>query len=185
MDWNLILFITKWATIGLFYAVLLLLLFGVYREMSQNPHKVTPVKPVPNGRLRVISAGDDGHLRQGSVLDISADNRLGADKDNDILLRDSYVSRRHARLRWDRANWWVEDLNSKNGTMVDRHRCTPGVPYPLTVGSILSIGDMSFELIDQDTGYADGASKTGCLTTGGRHSPDLDWVLCPGRLFFG
>jgi hypothetical protein len=36
MDWNTILFAAKWAIIGLFYLVLLLLLFGVYREIT--PH---------------------------------------------------------------------------------------------------------------------------------------------------
>jgi pSer/pThr/pTyr-binding forkhead associated (FHA) protein len=152
MDWNMILFVIKWASIGLFYAILLLLLFGVYREMAQGARKEQPAKPIQYGRLRVIAVGSDSRFQVGSILDLQPETRLGADKDNDILLRDSYVSRHHAWLRWDGQAWWVEDLNSTNGTMVDRQRLAPGSPYLLSSGSVLSIGDMSFEIIDQDAG---------------------------------
>lgn len=152
MDWNMVLFVTKWASIGLFYAVLLLLLFGVYREMSRGARQEKTAKSIQYGRLRVIAVGSDSRFQVGSVLDLQPETRLGADKDNDILLGDSYVSRHHACLRWDGQAWWVEDLNSTNGTMVDRQRLTPGSPYLLSNGSVLSIGDMSFKIIDQDAG---------------------------------
>jgi pSer/pThr/pTyr-binding forkhead associated (FHA) protein len=147
MNWNMILFITKWATIGLFYSVLLVLLFGVYREMSRDVRKGKTYQTTPFGRLRVISVGDDHRIPPGSILDLQAENRLGAEKDNDIVLRDSYVSGYHAHLRWDGKAWWLEDLNSKNGTLVNNQRCSPQTPHPLSNGSTLTIGDMEFEFI--------------------------------------
>ena len=36
-----------------------------------------------------------------------------------IVLRDPNVSRRHAELHYDGANWHIIDLNSTNGTLVN------------------------------------------------------------------
>ncbi len=152
MDWNLLLFIIKWASIGLFYAVLLFLLFGVYREMSRGAGKEQTARSISYGRLRVIAVGDDPQVEPGSLLDLQPETHLGAGEDNDIPLRDSFVSRHHACLHWDGAAWWVEDLHSTNGTLVNRQPCAPGTRYPLPAGALLTIGDMEFELVNEDAG---------------------------------
>lgn len=150
MDWNLILFLVKWVMIGLFYAVLFILLFNVYREMARGVPKQKFSKSAHYGRLKVMAAGNALGLHMGSILNLTAETRLGADPDNDLPLNNSYISRHHACLHWDGTTWWVEDLNSRNGTVVNQHRCTPGSPYPVPDGSVLSLGDMTFELIYPD-----------------------------------
>ena len=104
---------------------------------------------MPSGRLRVVSVGDDHKILPGSILELQAETRLGAEKDNDIVLRDSYVSGYHARLKWDGISWWVEDLNSKNGTMLNHQPCSPQIPCSLSTVSILTLGDMEFEFMGQ------------------------------------
>ena len=45
---------------------------------------------------------------------------LGRRDDNDICLRnDTFSSRYHARLSLRGVCWWLEDLNSKNGTFIE------------------------------------------------------------------
>ena len=44
---------------------------------------------------------------------------LGRDQECDVVLPDGAVSRRHARLAWQDGQWWVHDLDSANGTMLD------------------------------------------------------------------
>ncbi|TDP73884.1 ABC transporter ATP-binding protein/permease [Bradymonas sediminis] len=56
---------------------------------------------------------------------------IGRDVDNDVLLDDPQVSRRHARLVREADELYLEDLGSANGTFVDgqrvtRHRLEPG-----------------------------------------------------------
>jgi hypothetical protein len=150
MDWNMILFVARWAVIGIFYSVLLFLLFGVYREMSRSVRKEKPPRQAAFGWLRVLAAGDDARIKSGSILDLPAETRLGTGKDNEIILGDSRVSTHHARLRWDGAAWWVEDLHSQNGTQVNHQKCAPSSPQPLSRGSLLGIGGMEFELIVRD-----------------------------------
>ncbi len=44
---------------------------------------------------------------------------LGRYPTNDIVLPDPYISRRHARIFFRDGEWYIEDLNSTNGTIVD------------------------------------------------------------------
>ena len=47
---------------------------------------------------------------------------LGSNRRNTIVLQDTYVSRYHARLRPVDGTWLIEDLDSANGTQVNRER---------------------------------------------------------------
>lgn len=149
MDWSLLLFFLKWILLALVYLVLFLLLMGVTREMRLRLPTAQPVSgSVSVGRLRVIQAGSDPNRRPGMLLSLQPDTSIGAQKDNAIVLNDRFISAHHARVRWDGVSWWVEDLNSTNGTYVNRQRVQPGSSEPLSSGAMLEIGDMAFEMIE-------------------------------------
>jgi len=148
MDWSLILFAVKWIFLGLVYVVLILLLVGVTREMRTRLPEAAPMTTITYGRLRVIQPGNDPNLRPGAMLTLHPDTRLGARRGNTIVLSDRYISGQHARLRWDGVSWWVEDLNSTNGTYVNQRRLTAGASEALPAGAVLSLGDISFEMVE-------------------------------------
>ncbi|NLG97838.1 MAG: FHA domain-containing protein [Chloroflexi bacterium] len=132
MEWSLFLFVLKWILLGLVYLVLILLLIGVAREM----------------RLRVLQSGTDPNVRPGSLIPLQPETSIGAQSDNTLVLRDKFVSGHHARLRWDGISWWVEDLNSTNGTFINRQRVIPGAPAAVAQGAVIEMGDMAFEMMD-------------------------------------
>src|SRR5512136_2488961 len=120
MDWSVFLFIMKWIFLGLVYLVLFLLLIGVQREMRLRlPQAVPSSGTVTLGRLRVIQPGGDPRLRAGAIITLRPETNIGSQAGNDLVLRDRFVSGQHARLRWDGASWWVDDLNSTNGTFIN------------------------------------------------------------------
>ncbi len=45
---------------------------------------------------------------------------MGRSSSNQIVIRSQQASRQHAELRWDQGHWWVRDLGSRNGTLVNR-----------------------------------------------------------------
>ncbi len=54
------------------------------------------------------------------------------------------VSRRHARLKYILGAWYIEDLNSMNGTYIN-HRCLhPGKLYHLEPGASVAFGDKHY-----------------------------------------
>lgn len=148
MDWNTFLFAIRWIIISLFYFVLIVLLVGVYREASSGLNQKNRNEGIVYGRLRVLQSGSDPNLAVGSILNLKSTTRLGADTDNDIVLADRFVSSNHVRFRWDGVAWWLEDLNSRNGTLVNHQPWPPGQPGTVPIGSVITIGDVVVELLE-------------------------------------
>jgi pSer/pThr/pTyr-binding forkhead associated (FHA) protein len=75
---------------------------------------------------------------QGSVFDVvEAGATLGRLPDNSICLTDGRLSRHHARIDFRDGGYWLSDLASQNGTLVNDR--------PLTEAHRLQAGD-SIEL---------------------------------------
>ena len=117
-----LLFAGKWLFVGLIDSVLLAVLVAVRREMALRLRVGQSLPSTAVGRLLVNQAGSDAGTPPGALLLLKPENTLGADPANDLVLGDKLVSGRHARLRWDGAGWWLEDLGSKNGTFVNGQR---------------------------------------------------------------
>jgi hypothetical protein len=138
----------KWVLIALVYLLMFVLLRAVRNEMRTRMVAPSPATAV-SGRLRVVEPGST-RLNQGQVLPLANEVVVGARRDRlggaDIVLPDDYVSARHARLLWDGVAWWVEDLDSTNGTYVGGRRIDPGERVALREGGQLQIGGVVFEL---------------------------------------
>ena len=64
-----------------------------------------------------------GGGREGETIDLDVDVvTIGRSPHSDLFLDDVTVSRHHARVLRDEGGFWVEDLNSLNGTYVNRKR---------------------------------------------------------------
>jgi len=141
-----LLFAGKWVFVALIYFVLLVVLVAVRREMALRLGAGQPLPSTAVGRLLVKQAGSDRQARPGAAWLLKPDNTLGADPQNSLVLNDDLVSGRHARLQWDGSAWWLEDLGSTNGTLVDGERLAPLAARKLAPGSQIQLGDMLFEL---------------------------------------
>lgn len=77
--------------------------------------------------IMIMSGVEDGTLLEfatanndGEAADDKWTLTIGRRDENDICLRnDTYISRKHAKLHWKNKLWWLEDLNSTNGTFVE------------------------------------------------------------------
>jgi hypothetical protein len=61
------------------------------------------------------------HIADGGAMarHLEAVNLIGRARDNTIVVEDETVSNHHARLSYMEARWWLEDLGSKNGTLLN------------------------------------------------------------------
>jgi pSer/pThr/pTyr-binding forkhead associated (FHA) protein len=50
------------------------------------------------------------------------------------------ISRVHAQIRYDGENYYIQDLNSSNGTFINKYPLIPGVWYKLKPGLLISLG---------------------------------------------
>mgnify|MGYP001565608782 CR=1 FL=1 len=119
-----------WAVRIAFLLLLYLFLiraFGVLQRSMSNES----VEGRPLGTL-VVERSPARTPRVGERLALRASNSIGRDAGNDIALPDEAASARHAKLEVEGGEWWIEDLGSTNGTLVNgariekRERLRPG-----------------------------------------------------------
>lgn len=74
--------------------------------------------------------------------------RLGRAQENEIVIDHQSVSRHHAQLRFEDSHWYLEDLQSSNGTIVDGLRVKR---LPLSSRHYLNFGALHgrFEIFEQ------------------------------------
>lgn len=87
---------------------------------------------------------------------------LGRDINNEIVINDAEISRRHTRLVMQENGYAVEDLGSTNGTFVNGTRI-PG-PQALEPGQTIRLGEnvtFSYEIVgfDADATIASGSEQ--------------------------
>ncbi|HEY3055407.1 MAG TPA: FHA domain-containing protein, partial [Thermoanaerobaculia bacterium] len=73
---------------------------------------------------------------------------IGRGPECDIRVRSGSVSRLHARITTGPAGATIEDLGSKNGTVVGGQRIAQ--PTPVSSGDVITLGNVSLTL-QQDT----------------------------------
>lgn len=94
----------------------------------------------PNGRPVLARLTiQNGQLVGRSYLFHQVMTTVGRTNGNDLIISGRTVSRRHARLWFDNGQWFLQDLGSANGTMVNNMRIFQ--PVALKDGDIINFGD--------------------------------------------
>ena len=140
-------FILTLLSVILQYGMLFWLLFFVVRlariietdlKITVNPLDVSAAR---NEAILTCVAGDDNFL--GRRFAFADKISLGRAVDNDIVLRESLVSHRHAVIRRKNNLYIIEDLGSANHTYLNDRELN-GRAY-LKVGDRIRIGTLLFE----------------------------------------
>jgi hypothetical protein len=83
---------------------------------------------------------------QGRRVPLVGKIKLGRDKANDIVLEDKLVSRRHAVIQKIGEEYFLEDLGSTNGTLVNGKRVPPRSYVRLALTDTMVIGRTELSL---------------------------------------
>ena len=71
--------------------------------------------------------------------------------DIDLQMQESpervWSSRQHAVITCENGSLFIEDLNSTNGTYVNRNRVQPGQKQPLSASDIIQIGEVQLKVV--------------------------------------
>jgi len=58
-----------------------------------------------------------------------------------------WCSRQHALITFENSKLTLEDLNSSNGTYLNRARVYPGQPQPLKANDVIQIGNVQLKVV--------------------------------------
>ena len=73
---------------------------------------------------------------------------IGSGAAADIVIKDSGISRLHARLTREGEMYFIKDMNSTNGTWINDHRLSVYEMCPVRNGDVIRLAQSRFELID-------------------------------------
>jgi pSer/pThr/pTyr-binding forkhead associated (FHA) protein len=135
------------------YAFLAWALWNLLREFKQQGDKLASQKK-PAITLTVQINQDQQSVRQFSQPQIM----IGRDTNCDLSIMDEALSAHHSRLTHHHGQWWLEDLNSTNGTFLNREKLT--TPAVVITGDHFKCGNTIFSIEVED---ADGLSLTKAL----------------------
>ncbi len=96
-----------------------------------------------HGYLKVVE-DENGELASGTLFPLFPVTTIGRAQGSTIMLDDDYVSTEHAMLTIRANQLWLEDLNSRNGTLLNELPLTESVV--LSSGDIISIGGTHFKV---------------------------------------
>lgn len=139
----------EWFVLLLRLMFIFLLYFFIFQVVRVVLREMTVVaarreEPVGDlgGRLIVQESGSS-NLRRGSMLELEPVTVIGRHPRATIRLDDTFVSTEHAQLDWRDGRWWLTDLRSTNGTLLNGHPVT--APTGLRSGDVIGIGDIELQ----------------------------------------
>ncbi len=121
------------------------------QQMSRRVTQKEEIEAIAKGPSRgLVLAGFDGggnrvciELSPARFVGQRLGLSLGRHPDLvDEIVADKNVSRRHLRIAADGDQFYVEDLNSSNGTLLNEQRLSPFKPMRLDYGAKVALGDL-------------------------------------------
>ncbi len=153
MDYEPISVALKFGFLAVLYLFLLWIANSARKDLKRNrggdrQGDATIGTPGPGSYGAWLTVLRGGELESGTRFDAFGGVTLGRSAEADISFTDRYASGIHARLypRGDR--YFLEDMNSTNGTLLDGGAVT--IDTELRDGSVIEIGDTAFRFeLDQ------------------------------------
>lgn len=98
-----------------FLALLYAFLFWAVRVVALEAQRL----PIKKAGARLLIESEADAPRTFTLAEAATMGRL---PHNEIVIEDTAVSGRHARITRRRGRWWLEDLGSSNGTWLNEER---------------------------------------------------------------
>ena len=111
----------------------------ILQDMIQQGNKLAKQKK-PGISIYVKSdQGNDSqhHFSKTEIM-------IGRDTNCDLSILDEALSAHHARLTHHHGQWWLEDLNSTNGTLLNQEKLS--VPAVVITGDQFKCGNTLFDI---------------------------------------
>lgn len=87
----------------------------------------------------------DGHIHlTGEKFALKPITSLGRSPTNTIIITDNFASSEHALVTLRQGQWWLEDRNSRNGTMINNVPVKQAIV--ISDGDIIGIGQIRLRL---------------------------------------
>ncbi len=120
------------------YGFIAWILYTLWQDLKRQSEQLAARTP-PTLNLLPITEGE-----AKPTFFTKPEISLGRDPACDLHLDDGTASAQHARIFYRQKQWWVEDLNSRNGTFLNEEFVS--IPLVITNGDQLRCGQIIFTI---------------------------------------
>jgi hypothetical protein len=142
MSPNLVLFILRLVLAVLLYAFLGALFWMLWQDVRAAARSAA-ARGRRLGRLVVLESNLPA-LAQGATFPLMPITSLGRAPTNTASLPDETASLEHALLHLRDGQWWLEDLDSRNGTRLND--APVNEPAPVVPGDVIGVGRVKLKV---------------------------------------
>jgi hypothetical protein len=130
------------------YLFLILVGLIAYRDVRRAtaPSGKPREQQMVAANLVVLESGDTA-LIPGQTFELQPVTTMGRSPTSTIVVPDGYASGEHAMLTWRDQKWWLQDLGSTNGTLLNRHLVQKSVQ--VNSGDVIQVGRVKLKFTRQ------------------------------------
>ncbi len=139
----------EWILLGLrllttliLYTFLGLAFYLIWQDLKRVTGQKIRMRSDPAYHLRVMASAGEPSIVVGDMLPLQPVTVLGCAPDSTIVLGDASIAARHACLFQENGVWWLEDLGSERGTLLNDLLLSK--PTTLAQGDLIGIGNVCF-----------------------------------------
>ena len=131
----------------LFILLIYLFMFGIIRMIYLDIKGIRRKPSASSTYLKLINRRDELPFRVEESYSIHSSITIGRSNKNDIVIKDPFISKNHARIEKKHNEYYIEDLNSSNGTFINNEQIFN--PIRLEHGDTITMGQISFIFVNE------------------------------------
>lgn len=131
----------------IFIIIIYLFIFSIIRLIYLDIRSINFIKSDGNAYLKLINKIDSLPYKIMDSYSIQDEITLGRHNSNDIYIKDPFVSKEHFRIVEDEGEYYLEDLDSANGTYLNKERVEDVVK--LFNGDTIRVGNIEFLFVNR------------------------------------
>ncbi len=128
-----------------FVIIIYLFIFTIIRMIYLDIKTIGSTTGDLKAYLKVLNPLDSIPYKMEDTYVLEDELTVGRSSDNSIVIRDPYVSKHHLKISLDESNYFIEDLKSSNGTMLNGNKLED--VSLLKTGDIIKAGDIELMFI--------------------------------------
>ena len=117
--------------------------FMLWRDF-RHAEKLLQERLRQRGKLVIMSTSPASVYQVGQSFRLLPLTSIGRAPTNAVNINEPYISSEHALISWRNGQWWIEDMNSSNGTRLNDVRITE--PTVLSATDEIGLGEIRLRL---------------------------------------
>jgi len=130
-----------------FIVIIYLFIFSIIKLIYLDIKGIRPISFDNSTYLKLINRKESLPFKIKEYYPLDDNIFLGRGNDNEIVIKDPYISKKHLRIVKDEDDYFLEDLKSANGTYVNGQRVMDVLK--LNNGDRITVGQVEFIFVNR------------------------------------